>query len=135
MRTVTKFISTATLAMTISLFFGIITNVANAGSLENLERERAFLVQNFLDPGLAVGERSIKIDASKPRLVDLERMVLRDQSLTGRNTPTIRKAFANYDLTFLVHASAEKSRALVDVWLEQIGVTTKEVMATVKVRN
>ena len=35
-------------------------------------------------------------------------MVLRDDKLTGRNTPQVRRAFANYDLTFLVHASAEK---------------------------
>ena len=66
-------------------------------------------------------------------MIDLERMVLRDDSLTARNTPVVRKAFANYDLTFLVHASAERKRGVVDVWLEQIGITTESLMSAVKV--
>ena len=88
-----------------TLIFGMgvfcIVNVAQAGTLENLERERAFLIKTFLDPDLATGARLKKIEMSKPRLIDLERMVLRDDSLTGRNTPVVRKAFSNYDLTFL----------------------------------
>ena len=60
-------------------------------------------------------------------------MVLRDDKLTGRNTPVVRQAFANYDLTFLVHAGAEKNRALLVIWLEQVGVTTNAVMVATKV--
>jgi hypothetical protein len=131
MKPITKAIAVAALAIAL----GTAAGVARAGTLENLERERAFLVKTFLDPGLGTAERLAKIDAGKPRLIDLERMVLRDDTLTGRNTPVVRKAFANYDLTFLVHASAEKSRALVDVWLEQIGVTTDTVMAAGAVAN
>jgi hypothetical protein len=131
MKPITKIIIIAGLAIAV----GTAAGIANAGTLENLERERAFLVKTFLDPGLGTAERLARIDAGKPRLVDLERMVLRDDSLTGRNTPVVRKAFANYDLTFLVHASAEKSRALVDVWLEQIGVTTDTIMAAAKVAH
>ena len=131
MKPITTAITVAALAITLVA----VTGVARAGTLENLERERAFLVKTFLDPSLGTAERLTKIDAGKPRLIDLERMVLRDETLTGRNTPSVRKAFANYELTFLVHASAEKSRALVDLWLEQIGVTTDTVMAAAAVGN
>ena len=53
-------------------------------------------------------------------VVDLERMVLRDKSLPGKSTPVVRKAFENYDLTFLVHASVENDRALKDQWLDEV---------------
>ena len=115
-----------------TLIFGMgvfcIVNIAQAGTLENLERERAFLIKTFLDPDLATGARLKKIEMSKPRLIDLERMVLRDDSLTGRNTPVVRKAFSNYDLTFLIHAAAEKNQTPVDIWLEQVGLTTSQLL-------
>ena len=115
-----------------TLIFGMgvfcMVNVAQAGTLENLERERAFLIKTFLDPDLAAGARLKKIEMSKPRLIDLERMVLRDDSLTGRNTPVVRKAFSNYDLTFLIHAAAEKNRTPVDIWLEQVGLSTSQLL-------
>jgi len=102
--------------------------VAQAGSLENLERERAIVLETLLTPGLSAPEREHKIATSKHRLVDLERMVLRDDSLKGKNTPVIRKAFANYDLNFLVHASVEKKTPLIDHWLEQVGISTHTLM-------
>ncbi|MBH67130.1 MAG: hypothetical protein CMM58_02135 [Rhodospirillaceae bacterium] len=107
---------------------------SQAGTLENLERERAFLIKAFLDPELTVADRLTKLEAAKPRLVDLERMVLRDDSLTGRNTPVVRKAFSNYDLTFLVHSSTESNKSLIDTWLEQLGITTNTVMIATKVQ-
>jgi hypothetical protein len=119
----------------ISLISGLLftSQMAHAGTLENLERERAQLIETFLDANLNTGERLSKIETSKPRLIDLERMVLRDDRLTGRNTPTVRRAFANYDLTFLVHASAEKNRTLFDLWLTQVGITTETIMVATKV--
>ena len=97
---------------------------AHAGTLENLERERAMLLESLLTPE----ERHEKVALSSHRLVDLERMVLRDKSLVGKNRPVVRKAFENYDLTFLVHASTEKNLSLVDLWLEQVGVSTHSLM-------
>ena len=51
-----------------TLIFGMgvfcIVNVAQAGTLENLERERAFLIKTFLDPDLATGARLKKIEMS-----------------------------------------------------------------------
>ena len=102
---------------------------AEAGTLENLERERAIYIDSMLDPETTPEERLVKAGVSAHRLVDLERMVLRDKSLTGRNTPTVRRAFENYDLTFLVHAATEKNVSAIDAWLAEIGITTQSLMS------
>lgn len=99
-----------------------------AGTVENLERERALVIGHFLDPALSPQDRQGAVSKAKSRLHDLERMVLRDDSLKGRNTPTVRRAFANYDLTFLVHASAEKNLGLFDSWLTELGIDTDSLM-------
>ena len=102
---------------------------AQAGTIENLERERSIALEALLSADLTPGEREERIGLSKARLVDLERMVLRDQGLRGKSTPTVRAAFENYDLTFLVHASIERNRTVVDHWMEQVGVSTGTLMA------
>ena len=103
-------------------------NAANAGSLENLERERAMMMQALLSADLSAKERQKKVALSRNRLIDLERMVMRDKKLVGRNPPAVRAAFESYDLTFLVHASIERDRALLDHWLRQVGVSTQSLM-------
>ena len=100
---------------------------ANADSLENMERERAILLDTMLSGDLDTSERKARVELSRTRLVDLERMVLRDDSLVGKNTAHVRAAFDNYDLTFLVHAAAENRRALGDHWLEQVGISTQTI--------
>ena len=102
---------------------------AQAGTLENLERERAIFIESLLDPEATAVERLEKVRISERRLIDLERMVLRDKALSGRNTPAVRRAFENYDLTFLVHASAENNVSAIDAWLGQIGITTQSLMS------
>ena len=111
------------------------TGFAHADTLDNLERERALLVEAMLDPALSPADRQARIENEQRRLVDLERMVLRDDALKGKNTPTVRKAFANYDLTFLVHAAMEKKVTLVDNWLDQVGISTNTLMAARKGRR
>ena len=108
---------------------------AQAGSIENLERERTILVENMLTPEMTAVERQAKMGIAKRRLIDLERIVLRDKSLVGRNTPAIKRAFASYDLTFMVHASVEKNRSLADHWLEQVGITQQDVLSAVSRRR
>ncbi len=103
---------------------------AFAGSLENLERERAMLMQALLSTEMSAKERQSKVALSRNRLIDLERMVLRDKKLVGHNTPAVRAAFERYDLTFLVHASIERDRALLDHWMYQVGVSTQSLMNT-----
>ena len=99
-----------------------------AGSLENMERERAILLETVLSGDISAEERQRTLQVSKVRLADLERMVLRDESLVGRDQPAIRNAFENYDLTFIVHASSEQNRSIADHWLSEIGLSTQAIM-------
>lgn len=101
---------------------------ATAGTLENLERERAILLQTVLTTDLTPEQRQAKLSLSRNRLIDMERMVLRDKTLVGKTSPAVTAAFDNYDLTFIVHASSERDRTLVDHWLEQVGVSTQSLM-------
>ena len=110
------------------LMFAAAIGGAAAGTLENMERERAILLETILSGDMNAAERENRIQVAKTRLVDLERMVLRDKKLIGQNTPAVRAAFDNYDLTFLVHASTEKSRSIADHWLGEIGVSTAALM-------
>lgn len=121
-------ISVKTLWVPAALAALLAASAVQAGTLENLERERAILVETLLSPSLAPEERADKIAQEKHRLVDLERMVLRDDSLSGNTRPVVRKAFENYDLTFLVHAAVEKKAGLMDHWLDQVGVSTHTLM-------
>lgn len=107
-----------------------VTGIAQAGTLENLERERALTIKTFLDPSLNVGNRQAKIDGAERRLIDLERMVFRDKSLKGKSTKTVRVAFRNYDISFLAHASSEKNRTMLDHWMDQFGLSTDGLMGT-----
>ncbi len=102
---------------------------AEAGTLENLERERAQTVAYFLDSQLEPSERLARIEVSKRRLIDMERMVLRDKSLRGKTTPIVRRAFLNYDVTFMAHSATEKNLTMVDNWLDQFSVSTDTLMA------
>ena len=108
---------------------------AQAGSIENLERERTILVENMLTPEMTPAERQTKMVIAKRRLIDLERIALRDKSLVGRNTAAISRAFANYDLTFIIHASVEKGLSLADHWMEQVGITQQDVLSAVSRRR
>jgi len=107
-----------------------VPGMAVAGSLENLERERAILLETMFSPSIESEARHEKLALEKRRLVDLERILLRDKSVIGRNTPEVRRAFENYDLTFLVHASVDSDLSMVDHWMEQIGVSTHSLMGT-----
>jgi len=131
MNRLTKSLTTAALVAAIAATAG----AAQAGSIENLERERAILLETYLAPDMAAKDRHAKANLSRRQLVDLERMVLRDKSLVGRNTPAVRRAFANYDLSFLVHASLEKDLTILDHWLQQVGVSQEAVMNAARRRR
>jgi hypothetical protein len=124
-------------ALGIALLFAsasIATN-APAGSVENMERERAIMLQTMLDPNMTRKERHSKSTLSRKRLIDLERIVLRDKSLVGRNTPIVKRLFSDYDTSFLVHASAEKNLSVTDHWFEQMGLSAKSLMAASRRRR
>lgn len=105
-----------------------VSAATQAGTLENMERERALMIGTLLSSELSIEKRQQQVQLAQRRLIDLERMVLRDQDLVGKNTPVVRTAFENYDLTFLVHASTEKDKLVIDQWLEQLGITTSTLM-------
>ena len=113
----------------LAVFMASLSAPAFAGSLENLERERALTISYFMDSALSVEERHAKLDQQKRRLIDLERIALRDDSLRGQNNRTVRIAFENYDVTFMAHAASEADKTLVDHWLEQFNVSTDSLMA------
>lgn len=117
-------------AFILAIFLGSFAFLAQAGTVENMERERAILIDTLRSADVASDERANSLELSRHRLVDLERAVLRDEDLKGRNTPTVRRAFSNYDLTFLVHASSERKTSLIDTWLTQLGITTQTLMNT-----
>jgi len=123
MKTTHRFIAAAALVLAAG-----ITAPTNAGSLENMERERALMLNSLLTSELTPEKRQAKIEMSRNRLIDLERLVLRDKSLVGKSTPAVRAAYENYDLTFLVHAATEHNRTLIDHWLSQVGVSTESLM-------
>lgn len=100
----------------------------SAGSLENMERERAIMIETMLSGDIDNTQRQGRLEIARTRLIDLERMVLRDKTLIGKNQPLVRAAFDNYDLTFVVHASVEKNRSVADHWLSEIGLSTQAIM-------
>ena len=108
---------------------------AMAGSVANMERERAIMLQTMLDPNMTQEERHSKATLSQKRLIDLERIVLRDKSLIGRNTPVVKRVFADYDTSFLIHAAAEKNLSVTDHWFEQLGLSSKSLMAASRRRR
>lgn len=102
----------------------IASTPAFAGPVENLERERARLLSTLMQGDLTPEEADRQALVSTRRLVDLERMVLRDDSVANDRSAATRRALANYDLTFLVHASTEANRTILDHWMASMGLTT-----------
>ena len=96
-------------------------------SLENLERERAALLSTLTDANLSLDERQRDIRRIYRRLTDIERMVLRDERITRSDKVVVKKAFANYDLTFLVHASAEHDRIPLSHWLTTLNIDEQTI--------
>ena len=64
------------------------------------------------------------------RLLDLERMTINNKNINKNPNYRTIKAFENFDLTFLVHASLEKDKPISLIWLEKIGLTTENLMST-----
>ena len=108
----------------------IICSHANANSIDTLERERAKTLNLILDKSISIGERKKRLEISKMRLLDLERMTLNDKNINKNPNHRTIEAFKNFDLTFLVHSSLEKEKPISVIWLEKIGFTTENLMST-----
>jgi hypothetical protein len=99
-------------------------------TLKNMERERAQLVATFIESNLGASDRQQQVAAKQKRLVDLERMVLRDDALLGNTDRMVKFAFEDYDLSFLVHASAESKQMPVALWLDEVGLGQADIINT-----
>ena len=115
--------------LTVILSF-IICSQANANSIDTLERERAKTLNLILDKSISIGERKKRLEISKMRLLDLERMTINDKNINKNPNHRTINAFKNFDLTFLVHSSLEKEKPISVIWLEKIGFTTENLMST-----
>ncbi len=99
-------------------------------SLQNLERERAALIDDLLNPTLNMQERMQKLNKRQRHLTDIERMVMRDERLISQPSKWVKQAFDNYDSTFLVHAGAEQKLKAGQQWLSHIQLTNEAVSNT-----
>lgn len=122
----TKILIKSTILLT--LIFSPYT--ANANTIDNLERERAKALNLILDKSVSIGDRKSKLEKSKMRLLDLERMTINSKNINKNPSYQTIKAFEKFDLTFLVHSSLEKGKSFSLTWLEKIGLTTENLMST-----
>jgi|TARA_Y100000994_G_scaffold80421_1_gene66312 hypothetical protein len=125
-RKMTKILIKSTILLT--LIFS--PYAANANTIDNLERERAKALNLILDKSVSIGDRKSKLEKSKMRLLDLERMTINSKNINKNPSYQTIKAFEQFDLTFLVHSSLEKGKSLSLTWLEKIGLTTENLMST-----
>ena len=102
---------------------------AAAGPLDTLERERAHFLAALLDPALDPDARRARTEPALRRLADLERIVLRDPRPASGSDGVAQRAFADYDLTFLAHASVEKGVSPLDLWLDRLGLSSGRVLS------
>jgi hypothetical protein len=112
------------------VFVGLISGIANANplfTLENLERERAALINTLTTKALSSDLRQLKSQNIIRRLIDMERMVLRDDRIAGSHSVIAKKAFANYELTFLVHAGSEAQKLPIDHWLSTLDISSASI--------
>jgi hypothetical protein len=105
-----------------------ITFTAQAGSIENMERERALVISQILDPAMSSQMRWERMGYSKRRMADLERIALNDKALQDSRKPSVLRAFREYELSFLVHAATESQRPITVHWLETMGLITSDLM-------
>ena len=120
-------IFTKTLTL-ITLAISATTVNANAlFTLENLERERASLINNLLSEQIDGYQREQQTKTIIRRLTDIERMVLRDDRIAASNSVMAKKAFENYELTFMVHAGSESQKSMTAHWLTELNITNKSI--------
>jgi hypothetical protein len=107
---------------------GLANTKPNTLSLQNLERERAALINDMLDMNLDMSQRLSKITKRQRQLTDMERMVMRDERLLNTQSTLVTNAFAQYEQTFLVHAGAEQNRSASQQWLANVNISNDAVL-------
>ena len=111
-----------TIIMIMSMFSGV-----NAETVENLERMRAKTLTVMFDKNISYDQRSEKVQNLKLKLLDMEKIVLNDNSLSNNPSNNTINAFENFNFTFLVHSSLEKDKPITINWLEELGFTSENL--------
>lgn len=114
-----------TLMIMISMF-----SVAEAKTIENLERVRAKTLETMFDKTITIKQRTENIQKLKMKLLEMEKIVLNDNTLSKNPSNYTIKAFENFNSTFLVHSSLEKDKPITVNWLEEIGFTSENLLKT-----
>lgn len=114
-----------TLMIMISMF-----SVAEAKTIENLERVRAKTLETMFDKTITIKQRIENIQKFKMKLLEMEKIVLNDNTLSKNPSNYTIKAFENFNSTFLVHSSLEKDKPITVNWLEEIGFTSENLLKT-----
>jgi hypothetical protein len=115
--------------------FSLSVNAQSALTLENLERERAAMLNTLTSDQITPKQQRMSMNSSYRRLTDVERMVLRDDRLLNDQSAVVQRAFQNYELTFLIHASAEKNLLPMELWLSELNITSNSILSTKKGRR
>ncbi|PAJ75167.1 hypothetical protein CJF42_06665 [Pseudoalteromonas sp. NBT06-2] len=115
--------------------FSLSVNAQSALTLENLERERAAMLNTLTSDQITPKQQRMSMNSSYRRLTDVERMVLRDDRLLNVQSAVVQRAFQNYELTFLIHASAEKNLLPMELWLSELNITSNSILSTKKGRR
>lgn len=125
----TAFVSEAKATLNNSTFSSSVST-SNTLSLDNLERERAALVEDILNNKIDSETRAKQLAKRQRSLSDMERMVMRDERLLQSQSSRVSKAFAEYESTFLVHAGAEHKRSAAEQWLASVKLSNQAIMTT-----
>ena len=118
-----------TLTLIIMALLATTAAAKDTHSIESLERERASMVSAIVDDRFDPQTRSLQIKGYFRRLTDIERMVLRDDRVTSSTSSLAQNAFNKYELTFLVHSSAEKSLPPLSHWMSEVHLTTDSILS------
>ena len=105
-------------------------NPAIASSIDNMERTRASLITTILDPNLEADNKQNKLLDLKLKLLDKERMVINDKKIIQNPSRYTIKAFEEFELSFLVHASIEKKVDITSHWFNEVGFTSSSLQNT-----
>ncbi|GLR69748.1 hypothetical protein [Agaribacter marinus] len=97
-------------------------------SLKNLERQRASFIQEMLSAKSDLDTKEKSLMQRQHQLIDMERMVIRDERLSQQNDYLVHRAFSDFDMTFLVHASAEEQKQPIQHWLDSVGFSSTAII-------
>ncbi|MDX2366849.1 MAG: hypothetical protein QNK36_00300 [Colwellia sp.] len=117
----------AAITVIISMTSNVNAKTNSLFTLENLERQRAALLENLTTKQVSFYQREQETKHLIKRLVDLERMVLRDDRIAASNSIMAKKAFQSYELTFLVHAGSESKKSPMAHWLYSLKITDESI--------